>query len=157
MKCFRTSINLKSSQVPNAARHTRVRDVVAVLPLNKLLLMPTRIPKHYIGGDPTASQQSTLGPGVRRSTHRDRGHTLTKRRYAHIVGVAPEGGPTPLHWHALLVPICCGVQAANYAKKNTWADARSASQKTLCTPSGIRGARPRSGRFFLYVKFFGLW
>ena len=72
---------------------------------------------------------------------------ILKKRYAHIIGISPGGGSTSVHSHAVSDQIFCA-QALPHEQKHKYRRAQRVLKKTLRTPSGRRGARPRSGRFF---------
>ena len=71
---------------------------------------------------------------------------VLKRRYAHTIGFLPERDLLCVHCHAVSDQIFCA-QALPTRKKQKHRRAQRVLKKTLRTPSGRRGARPRSGRF----------
>ena len=72
---------------------------------------------------------------------------VLKRRYAHTIGFLPERDLLCVHCHAVSDQIFCA-QALPTRKKHKHRRAQRVLKKTLRIPSGKRGARPRSGRFF---------
>ena len=87
---------------------------------------------------------------TRNHTSRNTYTPVLKRRYAHTIGFLPE--------RDLLCTLSRCQRpnllraGATYTKKHKHRRAQRVLKKTLRIPSGIRGARPRSGRFFPEVK-----
>ena len=110
-----------------------------------------RLGKHYISGTPSSSLQYSESPRMRDTARRERAYTLTKRRCAHIVGVAPDGGPTPLESHALLVQIRLRSGRKLHETNHRSRRAQRVQKDATHTVRNTRGTAPQWSIFHWYL------
>ena len=75
-------------------------------------------------------------------------HQYKKKRYAHTIEIASQGRPTPIH------TVTLSATKSSAHSRNLHGQTQQNIKKTLRKPLGIRGARPRSGRFLVVFGHF---